>query len=219
MIQERSGKPADMWSIGVIAYSILAGYSPFRSDSLDDLIEECTQAGIVFHERYWKDISNSAKDFILQLLRPKPEDRFTIMAAKSHPWITGKKKTRGRIEVLRFAVPPKQEECESESVVVPPKPEECDSESDDDDDMLKYFDTEIEKAEAELYKLSHLEKAKLPTHVMARYAALSLGAAVKIVEEDEGLLNMVKELPEAANRPQPGTVDESTPAEYEPLTI
>ena len=78
MIKERSGKPADMWSIGVIAYWILAGYSPFRSESLDDLIEECTQAEIVFHERYWKHISNSAKDFIRQLLQPKPEDRLTI---------------------------------------------------------------------------------------------------------------------------------------------
>ncbi|RFN45479.1 calcium/calmodulin-dependent protein kinase [Fusarium flagelliforme] len=87
MLQERSGKPADMWSIGAIAYFMLAGYSPFRSENLNDLIRECTQGVIVFHERYWKDISDKAKDFIRRCLQPKPEDRLTMQEALRHPWI------------------------------------------------------------------------------------------------------------------------------------
>ena len=76
--QNRSGKPADMWSIGVITYMMLAGCSPFQSETLAGLIEECTIGSIVFPERYWKGVSTSAKDFIRQLLQPKPEDRLTI---------------------------------------------------------------------------------------------------------------------------------------------
>lgn len=78
MRRQRSGKPADIWSIGVITYMILAGYSPFRNEDIHDLIEECTMGSIVFHERYWKNISDEAKDFIRRCLQPNPEDRLTI---------------------------------------------------------------------------------------------------------------------------------------------
>ena len=71
------GKPVDMWSMGVITYTLLCGYSPFRSENLQDLIDECSNAQVVFHERYWKDVSDDAKDFILHLLQPVPDDRWT----------------------------------------------------------------------------------------------------------------------------------------------
>ena len=41
--------------MGVITYTLLCGYSPFRSENLQDLIDECSSAQVVFHERYWKD--------------------------------------------------------------------------------------------------------------------------------------------------------------------
>jgi calcium/calmodulin-dependent protein kinase I len=109
MLKKGHGKPVDMWSLGVITYTLLCGYSPFRSENLQDLIDECSNARVIFHERYWKDVSDDAKDFIGHLLQPDPEDRSTskvrhqshnivislemligLQQALSHPWLSGK---------------------------------------------------------------------------------------------------------------------------------
>lgn len=75
MLKKGHGKPVDMWSMGVITYTLLCGYSPFRSENLADLIEECKNGRVIFHERYWKDTSKDAKEFITQLLQPDPAKR------------------------------------------------------------------------------------------------------------------------------------------------
>lgn len=89
MLKKGHGKPVDMWSMGVITYTLLCGYSPFRSENLQDLIEECSNAKVTFHERYWKDVSEDAKQFIMGLLQPKPDDRWTSSQALNHIWLTG----------------------------------------------------------------------------------------------------------------------------------
>lgn len=89
MLKKGHGKPVDMWSMGVITYTLLCGYSPFRSENLQDLIEECSNAQVVFHERYWKDVSEDGKQFIKGLLQPKPDDRWTSSQALNHIWLTG----------------------------------------------------------------------------------------------------------------------------------
>ncbi|KAI1109041.1 Pkinase-domain-containing protein [Nemania sp. NC0429] len=93
MLKKGHGKPVDMWSMGVITYTLLCGYSPFRSENLQDLIDECSTANVVFHERYWRDVSNDAKDFIMGLLRPDPEDRWSSSEALKHPWLSGESAT------------------------------------------------------------------------------------------------------------------------------
>ncbi|EAT88407.2 hypothetical protein SNOG_04647 [Parastagonospora nodorum SN15] len=77
MLKKGHGKPVDMWSMGVITYTLLCGYSPFRSENLADLIEECKNGRVVFHERYWKEVSKEAKEFITLLLQPDPNKRPT----------------------------------------------------------------------------------------------------------------------------------------------
>lgn len=77
MLKQGHGKAVDMWSMGVITYTLLCGYSPFRSETLQELIDECSTAEVVFHKQYWKDVSEDAKDFIRKLLQPKPENRWT----------------------------------------------------------------------------------------------------------------------------------------------
>ncbi|KAI0021010.1 Pkinase-domain-containing protein [Xylariomycetidae sp. FL0641] len=89
MLKKGHGKPVDMWSMGVITYTLLCGYSPFRSENLQDLIDECSNASVVFHERYWRDVSADAKDFILRLLRPDAEERATSQEALKHQWLSG----------------------------------------------------------------------------------------------------------------------------------
>ncbi|KAH8164769.1 hypothetical protein CIB48_g3468 [Xylaria polymorpha] len=93
MLKKGHGKPVDMWSMGVITYTLLCGYSPFRSENLQDLINECSTANVVFHERYWRDVSDDAKEFIMCLLRPDPEARSTSSEALQHPWLRGESAT------------------------------------------------------------------------------------------------------------------------------
>lgn len=90
MLKQGHGKPVDMWSLGVITYTLLCGYSPFRSESVADLIEECKSGRIVFHGRYWKDVSTEAKTFISNLLQPDPARRLTSEEALQDVWLTGK---------------------------------------------------------------------------------------------------------------------------------
>ncbi|KAJ5272635.1 Calcium/calmodulin-dependent/calcium-dependent protein kinase [Penicillium angulare] len=89
MLKQGHGKAVDMWSLGVITYTLLCGYSPFRSENLTDLIEECRAGRIIFHERYWKDVSQDAKDFILTMLQADPTKRVTSEEALKHEWLTG----------------------------------------------------------------------------------------------------------------------------------
>ncbi|ATZ51925.1 Bccmk1 [Botrytis cinerea B05.10] len=93
MLKKGHGKPVDMWSMGVITYTLLCGYSPFRSENLQDLIDECSNARVIFHERYWKDVSEDAKDFIGHLLQPRADDRSTSKEALAHPWLSGENAT------------------------------------------------------------------------------------------------------------------------------
>lgn len=45
----------------VIAYTLLCGYSPFRSDDKAALVEETKRGKVVFHERYWRKVSDTGK--------------------------------------------------------------------------------------------------------------------------------------------------------------
>jgi len=87
MLKKGHGKPVDMWSMGVITYTLLCGYSPFRSENLADLIEECKNGRVIFHERYWKDVSKDAKEFITLLLQPDPSKRPTSEVGLATLWI------------------------------------------------------------------------------------------------------------------------------------
>ena len=98
MLKQGHGKPVDMWSLGVITYTLLCGYSPFRSENVADLIEECKSGRIVFHGRYWKDVSNEAKDFIVNLLQPDPSKRLSSEEALQDVWLTGK--TASEVDLL-----------------------------------------------------------------------------------------------------------------------
>jgi len=78
----------DVWSIGVITYTLLCGYTPFRSEDRRELIAETTRAKIEFHERYWKNVSQEAKNFVLTLIKPDPAERPTAHQALELPWLT-----------------------------------------------------------------------------------------------------------------------------------
>ncbi|KAJ3992005.1 CAMK/CAMK1 protein kinase [Lentinula boryana] len=88
LLNEGHGKKVDLWSVGIITYVLLCGYSPFRSDEVKVLIRETTEAKIEFHDRYWKNVSPQAKTFIKRLLSPDPTHRPSAAEASQDPWFT-----------------------------------------------------------------------------------------------------------------------------------
>ena len=49
--------------VRIIAYVLLCGYTPFRSDDIKALVNETAAGKIEFHERYWKNVSAEGSVF------------------------------------------------------------------------------------------------------------------------------------------------------------
>jgi calcium/calmodulin-dependent protein kinase I len=86
--EEPYGKPVDMWSVGVVAYTLLCGYPPFWADD-DNAIFRLIQLGqYEFPSPSLVQLSAAARDFIGQLLRLSPSERPTATEALKHPWLS-----------------------------------------------------------------------------------------------------------------------------------
>ncbi|XP_045124343.1 calcium/calmodulin-dependent protein kinase type 1 isoform X2 [Portunus trituberculatus] len=89
LAQKPYGKAVDVWSIGVIAYILLCGYPPFYDENDANLFAQILKGEFEFDSPYWDEISDSAKDFIRQLMCVDVERRFTCKQSLNHPWISG----------------------------------------------------------------------------------------------------------------------------------
>mmetsp|Transcript_18097 Transcript_18097/g.27145 ORF Transcript_18097/g.27145 Transcript_18097/m.27145 type:complete len:462 (-) Transcript_18097:84-1469(-) len=95
MLQKRYDERADIWSVGVIAYQMLAGRLPFCSDDqhLRRLKPEQLEERILFRDLdfsstpTWDNISPEGADFVSKLLYRNPQDRLSAREALEHPWI------------------------------------------------------------------------------------------------------------------------------------
>ncbi|KAG2732926.1 hypothetical protein G9P44_003916 [Scheffersomyces stipitis] len=82
------GKPCDIWSLGVITYTLLCGYSPFRSENVQDFISEVKHNNaVIFHADYWKDVSKDARRFIVKALQFDPDNRPTASELLNDQWL------------------------------------------------------------------------------------------------------------------------------------
>ncbi|RVE72865.1 hypothetical protein OJAV_G00043460 [Oryzias javanicus] len=87
LAQKPYSKAVDCWSIGVISYILLCGYPPFFEENETRLFSKIMRAEYAFHSPFWDNISESAKDFVRNMMEKNPMKRFTTEQALRHPWI------------------------------------------------------------------------------------------------------------------------------------
>jgi len=87
------GASVDIWSLGVIAYIVLCGYSPWEDPDenvtrdTNEIICSIMTASYIFYPPDWGDVESEAKDFIKQILVADPEERPTASQLMVHPWL------------------------------------------------------------------------------------------------------------------------------------
>ncbi|XP_039613341.1 kalirin isoform X3 [Polypterus senegalus] len=77
----------DIWSIGVLAYVMLSGISPFLDESLEETCMNICRLDFSFPGEYFWSISNAAKDFIKAVLQSDGRKRPTAATCLQHPWL------------------------------------------------------------------------------------------------------------------------------------
>jgi len=86
-------KSVDLWSVGVITYVLLCGYPPFYATSQPALFEKIIKANYDFPPAEWDFISDTAKDFVKNLLVLNPQKRLTAEECLMHPFLTGSRES------------------------------------------------------------------------------------------------------------------------------
>jgi calcium/calmodulin-dependent protein kinase I len=87
LTSEPYGKPADMWSLGIILYILLGGYPPFYDTNQQKMFKQIIAGKFEFHDEYWSSVTPEAKDLINKLLEHDHLSRITIDEVYKHPWI------------------------------------------------------------------------------------------------------------------------------------
>lgn len=78
---------ADMWSCGVCAYMLIAGYPPFPGTTPQEVTANVMTGQYAFHEETWADVSPDAKELISALLCWDPKERLSAQQALEHDWV------------------------------------------------------------------------------------------------------------------------------------
>lgn len=93
--EKYSGEQSDIWSLGVILYTLVCGYLPFDDDSERVVLQKILKLELNIPEF----LSAEAKDLIASLLKLDPKDRLTMDEIALHPWFNQSASIAGRIEV------------------------------------------------------------------------------------------------------------------------
>ena len=86
-------RATDLWSAGVVMFSLLDGSIPFDGEGLNDegcpeLCEAILSRELSFDDSAWNVVSDLAKDLVSKLLTRDPRTRITAAEALAHPWFT-----------------------------------------------------------------------------------------------------------------------------------
>ncbi|EEB17390.1 ser/thr protein kinase-trb, putative [Pediculus humanus corporis] len=78
-----SGKAADMWSLGVILFTMLVGRYPFSDLDHTNLFKKISRGNFNIPDT----VSNKAKCLIRNLMRREPRERISSEDVLLHPWV------------------------------------------------------------------------------------------------------------------------------------
>ncbi|XP_017479203.1 PREDICTED: serine/threonine-protein kinase 17A-like [Rhagoletis zephyria] len=79
---------SDIWCIGIVAYVLLSGHSPFGGNEKQETYSNITSGALEFPDSLFENVSEQAKDFIRRCLIRDPCERMTCDECLEHEWIS-----------------------------------------------------------------------------------------------------------------------------------
>lgn len=76
-------RKVDVWSAGVILYTMLAGFPPFYGDSAAEVFEAVLRGNLRFPTRVFRSVSSAAKDLMKKMICRDVSRRFSAEQALS----------------------------------------------------------------------------------------------------------------------------------------
>jgi len=87
VLQGNYDHSCDIWSCGVIMFTLLCGYPPFYGKTDQEVLQKVKSGNFTFEHKDWRHISEDAKALIRMLLKFDPSQRLTAEQALQHEWI------------------------------------------------------------------------------------------------------------------------------------
>lgn len=78
----------DIWSCGIILYTLLCGHPPFRGNKEEEIKNKILNFSTLdFNSKEWRKVSKGAQEFVTHLLAYQPSDRPTASEALKNQWL------------------------------------------------------------------------------------------------------------------------------------